>query len=337
VVTHRRTARSDRGRTDGGDSTPDTHPFALCLTHDVDRVYKTYQAPYYAVTERDPGHLLDLLPGRDPYWQFDTIMDLEADLGVRSAFYFLNEQHLFRDRPVRSWVSPEGWRLYLGRYSLDDPAIVETIRDLDAGGWEVGIHGSYESYDRADRFQDELDVLERVLGHEVLGGRQHYLNLDRPRTWEIQAEAGLRYDATLGSTESYGFHHGYDPLRPFDDEFVVFPLTLMELTLSDVEDDPDTAWAECERLLEEARDNGAVMTVLWHPSYFSDRDFPNFGTLYRRLVERAQEMGAWVGPPGDLYDMLDHPAPSRRSGSLTREIRTNGGSDSGRDDSQGAQ
>ncbi|MFC7198038.1 hypothetical protein ACFQJ9_00740, partial [Halospeciosus flavus] len=35
----------------------------------------------------------------DPYWQFDRILDLETDLGVRSAFYFLDEPSLLRDAP----------------------------------------------------------------------------------------------------------------------------------------------------------------------------------------------------------------------------------------------
>lgn len=33
---------------------PDSHEFVLSLTHDVDRPYKTFQAPYYALINRDP-------------------------------------------------------------------------------------------------------------------------------------------------------------------------------------------------------------------------------------------------------------------------------------------
>ncbi len=277
------------------------HPFALCLTHDVDRVTKTYQCLYFAVKERDPRHLLDLAPWRRPYWRFEDIMTLESDLGVRSAFYFLDEQWIFTDRPVSSWISPESWKLYAGRYDVASPEIKAAISTLDAGGWEVGLHGSYESYNDRDRLAREKARIESVLGHAVLGGRQHYLNLDRPRTWQYHADVGLQYDTTLGSSQTYGFEHGYDPIRPFDDDFVVFPLTLMERTLPDVSGNPEGAWAACDRLLDEAAANGAVMTVLWHPSYFSDRDHPNYRSLYRRLIRSALDRGAWVGPPGDLY------------------------------------
>lgn len=285
----------------------DDHPFALALTHDVDRITKTYQGVYYAITNRDPTSLVDLLPWRRPYWQFRTVMDVESDLGVRSAFYFLNERSLFGDLPPTEWLRPEAWRLYGGRYDVTAPAVVDVIAELDERGWEIGLHGSYDSYCNPDRLREEKRTLESVLGHEVLGGRQHYLNLDRPATWRHQSSVGLKYDSTIGSSTEFGFFGRYDPIRPFDDEFVVFPLTLMEKTLPAVESNPDRAWEACEELLQEARANEAVMTVLWHPSYFYEGDHPNYKTLYRRLIERALEMGAWVGPPADLYRSMDHP------------------------------
>ena len=286
--------------------------FALCLTHDVDRPYKTYQSLYYAVTERDPYHLRTLLPDVNPYWQFEDLMALERDLGVRSAFYFLDEQRLFRDRPPREWLDPEAWRLYAGRYDVASDEIADLIRRLDEGGWEVGLHGSYESYDDRERLRGEKRRIESVLGHELIGGRQHYLNLSRPETWEHQAAVGLRYDATLGSRTDYGFEFGYRPLRPFDDAFVVFPTTIMELTLPDPGERFERAWSECESLLAEAREHDAVMTVLWHPNKFAEREYPGYGRLYRRLIERAQEMGAWIGPPGELYRRLEHPVGKQR-------------------------
>ncbi|MGQ4556061.1 polysaccharide deacetylase family protein [Halobellus sp. GM3] len=286
---------------------PGDHDFALCLTHDVDRPYKTYQAPYYAVTERDPSHLASLLPGRNPYWSFGRIKAIESDLGVRSAFYFLDEQSLFTDRPRRELLDPNAWMLYAGRYEITDPQIVDLVRDLDAGGWEIGLHGSYESYADRDRLRAEKRAVESVLGREVRGIRQHHLNLQVPDTWAHQAAIGLSYDTSLGSSTDYGFQYGYGVRRPFDDAFVAFPLTAMEIALP-IESDPERAWDVCESLLREARENAAVMSVLWHPRFFCE-DTPAYGPIYRRLIERALELDAWVGPPGELYDTLDHADP----------------------------
>ncbi|ELY66254.1 polysaccharide deacetylase family protein [Natronococcus jeotgali] len=278
--------------------------FALCLTHDVDRVFKTYQAPYYAVRERDPSHLRSLVADERPYWQFEAVMALEDDLGVRSSWYVLNERSLL-ERSPREWLRPESWTLYAGRYDPTDPELVDAVRALERGGWEVGLHGSYDSADDRERLCYEKRVLEDVLGEPIVGGRQHYLNLVGRRTWEHHRAIGLRYDASYGSSTNYGFDGRYDVLRPFDDAFVVFPLTLMERALVPSAPSLEWAWRECRRLLEEAHEHDAVMTVLWHPRYFNEDEFPGYRTLYERLIREAKAMGAWIGPCGECYDLLE--------------------------------
>ena len=158
------------------------YTFGLCLTHDVDRPYKTFHSVVYALRDRDPEHLRSLLPGTNTFWTFERLMTLESELGVRSAFYFLNEDRLFRDRPPREWLTKDGWRLFGGRYDLDDQRIVDLIAELDAGGWEVGLHGSYESPTDRQRLAAEKRTIERLVGHPIQGGRQHYLNRSVPET-----------------------------------------------------------------------------------------------------------------------------------------------------------
>lgn len=282
----------------------DDYPFALCLTHDLDRPYKSYRAVYYAIRDRRASHLGDVLAGRNPYWQFDTIARLEGDRGVRSAFYVLNEPHIL-EKGGRALLDPGDWVQQLGRYDLDAPALQEALRSLSADGWEIGLHGSYRSHTDPDRLEHEKRTLEGHLGTSVEGGRQHYLHLQIPETWRYHRQIGLRYDSSLGSSEEHGFQHGYRPIRPFEDEFVVFPLTVMEQALPDPGESFETAWSASEGLLEEAAENEAVMTALWHPRFFSEADFPGYRRLYRRTLDRALEMGAWVGPPRDCYRELD--------------------------------
>ncbi|WP_435346430.1 polysaccharide deacetylase family protein [Haloarchaeobius sp. HRN-SO-5] len=315
---------------------PEDHEFALLLTHDVDRPYKTYQFPYYALRDRDPGQLWTGLTGKNPFWTFDDLCAVEDELGVRSSFNFLDERHLF-DLPVRDWFKPKNWRLFTGRYSLTDPAIVDLIRRLESEDWEVGLHGSYFSYLQRDQLEREKVKLESILEGELLGGRQHYLNIDVPLTWRYQRSVGLKYDTSLGSNKQYGFGGEYGILRPFDDDFVVFPLTVMETALPDPGESFETAWRELDALLDEAAENDAVMSVLWHPRFFAVEDFPGHRRLYRRLVRTALERGAWVGSPGELYKQLEHPStgrdrvPADRQWATLTDGRTDGGRTAGPD------
>jgi peptidoglycan/xylan/chitin deacetylase (PgdA/CDA1 family) len=279
----------------------DGYEFALCLTHDVDRPYKTpFHAAYYAAREKRPAHLRDALPDSNPYWQFEDIMSLEADLGVRSAWYFLTSRRL-SELPPGTMLDPTTVMQQFGRYDVRMSDIAAVTRRLDADGWEVGLHGSYHTATDPERLEHEKNLIEDVVGHSILGGRQHYLRLSVPETWRYYADLGLRYDTSLGSTTTSGFTDGYGIKRPFDDEFAVFPLTLMEQTLPDPQHRFEDARRVCDELLAEATANDAVLTALWHPRYFNETEFPGYRRLYRYLVRRALEMGAWVGSPGELY------------------------------------
>lgn len=302
---------------------PDGYEFSLLLTHDIDRPYKTYQSLYYALTEsnRRAHHLSTLAPGVNPYWRFGDLMAIEEDLGVRSACYVLDEQQLFHDRPVFEWLTMEGWQLFAGRYDPAAPEVRDALRTLDDGGWEIGLHGSYESFDAPERLRAEKQTVESIVGHAVAGGRQHYLNLKTPDTWEHQRALGLRYDCSLGTSAEPGFHHGHGIRRPFgdDDEFVVFPLTIMEQSIPNPAEDFDAAWAVCEDLLQEARQEGAVMSVLWHLRHFAPAEFPGHRRIYRKLILRAKELGAWVGSPGAFYDELGLGDTGGAAGVATQE------------------
>lgn len=285
------------------------HSFALCLTHDVDRPYKTVQAPYQAIRERDASHLRPLYTDEQPYWCFEDIMAIEEEFDARSSFYFLEEKHITAVAK-RRWLHPRTWLRFTGYYSLSDPDIRRMIQRLSAKGWEVGIHGSFDSYADPHRFGTEKAALEGILDEPILGGRQHFLNLDRPDTWRIHREHGLRYDASLGSSIEFGFHNGYGVKRPFDDEFVVFPLTLMEVALRQGDRSFADAKQIIDRLVEQAAQHGAIMTVLWHVRLFNEDEFPGYRRLYRYLLERATEADAWIGPVRDAYraitDVADH-------------------------------
>ncbi|WP_241175448.1 polysaccharide deacetylase family protein [Natronolimnobius sp. AArcel1] len=299
---------------------PGDAEFALCLTHDVDRPYKGIRSLYYATQDRPAYHLRSALDRSNPYWQFEEIMELEAELGVRSAFYFLNEQHLLADRSPREWLSPANWVQHLGRYDVTAPEIIDVIQTLDEGGWEVGLHGSYHTATDRERLREEKTLLESVLEKPIRGGRQHHLRLENPETWHHHRAIGLEYDASLGSSTECGFHEGYHPVRPFGDEFVVFPLTVMDQALPDPATTFDAAQRTCERLLLEAMNHGGVMTVLWHPRFFNEQEYPGHRALYRWVVERALELGAWVGSPGEFCTALELESERERTREREHEL-----------------
>ena len=79
-----------------------------------------------------------------PITELDTgervFMDIERKHKVRSTFFFLNQNAQLR------YLKPHQWKLSIGQYRLEDKKIRNIILDLDKEGWEIGVHGSYNSY-----------------------------------------------------------------------------------------------------------------------------------------------------------------------------------------------
>lgn len=261
----------------------------VALSHDVDRVQKTHQyltRSARCIKNRDLQgfwHELENYPKRKKvYWNFPDIMKTEAELGVRSTFFFLQESYPFH------LLWPAEWKLALGRYDVRSRNVSRIIRDLDQGGWEIGLHGSYRSFNDPNLLKQEKDILEQVLGKPVIGIRQHYLNI-ADQTWRYQEEAGFKYDSSLGFTDRIGFREGrIKPFFPTGSHFCVFPLAIM-----------DSCYAEdgrreqhLEQIVSKTKKNDAVLVLNWHSNSWSAEEYPGYKEYYINIVRRLIDAGA---------------------------------------------
>lgn len=272
--------------------------FLVWLSHDVDRLKKTFfHYLYYAWKERRASHLGQLIRGENPYWNFEALTALEEKYKVRSTFFFLNESieaNIFEPRTL----------VLAKRYHILDAKIQDVIRTLDKGGWEVGVHGSYRSYNDKNLLGHEKETLEKIVGHAVVGGRQHYLNLTIPQTWEIHRALGFRYDASFGLTTDVGYREGIVyPFRPFGDAFTVFPLTIMDKVLLG-KYKPAEAWDQCLRLMDTAQKKGGLFSLLWHDRVFNEHDFPGYAQTYERLIVECQKRSAQFCTGQNVFEFL---------------------------------
>ena len=259
--------------------------FTVCLSHDVDRVKKTFQFFTHFLKSlknieiESAIYQMQSLFQKSHYWNFCKIMKIEEQLGIKSTFFFLNETYPFN--PLKA----SSWRLSLGYYDLFEQNLQGAIRELDSQGWEIGLHGSYLSFKDVDLLKKEKSELESILSHPVLGVRQHYLNLDQ-HTWTRQAEAGFLYDASFGFTRDIGFKDNrFHPFEPLSNRhFFVMPLALMDGCVMRKRN-PLTEAINVIKLAEEKR---ACLVLNWHQERFNEKEFPGWMSLYLRLIEECK-------------------------------------------------
>ena len=207
-------------------------PTILALSHDID-VIKKFKHPliifkkigghfYNRKSFKGLSHLFKgfidyLKKGKDPFDTFDWL--LISDDTIEKQIYFLSGGNHFWDSPYDQTTS-----------------YFETIvKQARTKGYQLGIHPSYESWNRADLIEKEKKHLEEHIGEVVTNSRQHFLNFDILKTPQLLLEVGINKDSSLGFTRRVGFRCGtgfpyflYDFERESKSELVEDPLVFME-------------------------------------------------------------------------------------------------------------
>lgn len=288
---------------------PEGKSCAVCLTHDVDELKKTYQWITRPWMHMKKGNFRGLyhqylsfkqkIRGKEPYWTFDTLLHMEDELGIKSSFYFLRETSIVRISDKKTWR-------HLGRrYDWDSPQVKAVMKKMNDGGWEVGLHSSFDSYNDHEKILLEKNALEHALGTScIVGVRQHNLNLKIPETWIGHEKSGLLYDTTLGYNDCIGFRWGtclpFHPYIPSENR----TLNLLEIPLI-IEDLPffrnKSRCKDTVKIIEEVIDHQGVLTLLWHHSVFDNHEYPNWGTAYRQIIEYCKKRGAWISTGKQIF------------------------------------
>lgn len=267
----------------------DGKDFAVCLTHDVDKVKsseiknigsclkqgklkKAISRTFYSLPI-----FLGIKP--DSLWSFDYIIETERKYGLTSSFYFMAGGKAEFD--------------ITNNYSIDEIKITNLIKKLNNRGHEVGFHGSFDTYNNYNLFESEKGKLDKVVPNKQYGGRQHYLRWKTPYTWRIYEKAGMLYDATLSYADHEGFRCGIClPYKPYDvlEDRVLdvweLPLTAMEDTICRYRGlSPEEAWESFKELINIISKHHGVFVLLWHNSFLDEFDLREWRELYEKLME----------------------------------------------------
>lgn len=272
---------------------PDNKKFAVCLTHDVDDVYPplshTVLSSLYSMKNLNFNELKNQLCWKykgkkfSPYWNFKEIIKLEEKYEAKSSFYFIAT-----DRDIRRF-----------RYDIED--LGQELGSIIDAGWEVGLHGGYYSYNSLEKMKEEKDRLEKVLGEEVIGYRNHYLMFEVPVTWKLLASAGFKYDTTFGYKNMVGFRNGMcHPFKPFDlnnheyADIIEIPLIIMDGALFASSNSLEAAWEKTKNLIDIVEKSNGVLTLLWHNIVFNSPFRDSWKKLYMKVLDYSYKKDAWI-------------------------------------------
>ncbi len=271
--------------------------FGFLLSHDVDRVafhhprlmaYKMLQMlGVKSSTESKSiifkqllsGIHYHLIPwgGKDPWWNFSWMMELEKRLGIRSVFFFLHKEEGYKN----AW------------FRFASPKIKRLISALKNNKFEVGVHGTFKSVNDGHSLQQQKTALAKVYGEEPLGIRQHFLLFSNPITFQLQEAAGLVYDSTLAFHDHDGYRNSYCyPFHPYDFEkdcpmrIWEIPLVMMEVSVLQYR---QLSYADLAQnvsgFIQEAQKFGGLFSLLWHNCRLNNKEYAGILDFYEGLLK----------------------------------------------------
>ncbi|MEI8005609.1 MAG: polysaccharide deacetylase family protein [Bacteroidota bacterium] len=264
------------------------HPLAACLTHDIDTCESAWlQGSFHALKRRDVITPLKLLfkkmAGKDAWFNFNEILDIESGYNARSTFFFLPRHK------ARSGIKNADYKVTHRKFS----AVYARIRNK---GSEVGVHGSIGSNIDSRLLNEDMS---RV-GEGIKGNRFHFLLYDARITPEVLERCKLRFDSSLGFAEAYGFRNSFClPFKPYDInndrafDYYEIPLVLMDGTLQKyMKKSASDCLSGVEDLLKEIRKFGGCFTLLWHNTHFSEFKYPGWRKVYTDILDLCKKEGA---------------------------------------------
>jgi hypothetical protein len=329
--------------------TPAGHPFAVCLTHDIDFVgikrhrldhsvlgflYRaTLGAVRHFARRRLSFHHLVrswLAAASLPFIHLGWAKDfwdpfewyLQVETGLPATYFLIPYKRRAGDKV------PGSGRVSARRataYDVDD--ITSWTSILQREGCELGVHG-IDAWHSVERGRDESARLSAVTGASSHGIRMHWLLHDADTASALD-QAGYVYDSTVGYNETVGYRSGTGQVfRPLGARTLLeLPLHIQDGALfypQRLDLSEPAAWERCEVLLQNARNFSGVLTLLWHDRSHGPERF--WGAFYVALIAILKQSGAWFGSASQVVSWFRHRRTVRfeRQGSVIH-IRQDGG------------
>ena len=231
----------------------------LVLTHDVDWPFKGPGKTHVLTRqERFTPEIIQKVKNEDfnPYFGVPKIREIEEKFGVRSTFFF---------RPI-----------YDDGSKIDE--YTQTIRDLVAHGWEVGLHANNTS--TVENVKEEKGIIEKALGETICGCRIHCLKLYE-NTYLNLASVGIKYDSSISFDKRKIIPKNTGYLNRND--VTIFPITFMDAYLFTYMGlTEETIVPFLVKTTENLYDSGVrLIMLLWHDNSVMMKG----GRTYPQLIE----------------------------------------------------
>lgn len=161
---------------------------------------------------------------------------------------------------------------------------------------EIGIHPSYNSFERPARLRKEIERLSATINKEITRSRQHFLRINFPSTYRQLDDSGIKHDYTMGYARHIGFRastarpfYFYDLEMEMPTYLQIHPFAVMDGTLKDYMNlSPQQSEDNLKALIDRTKAVNGEFISLWHNHSLSDQgEWAGWRRVYEALLEEA--------------------------------------------------
>ena len=202
--------------------------------------------------------------------------------------------------------------IYDCNYSLNDKIVFDSkkmtvgdfIKSLYGNGNEIGLHGSFLTYDNYELLEQQQNILENIIEDDVISIRQHYLHYDIKKTKDIHNKL-FKIDTTIGFNTDYGFRAGTCMPYYISENVLEVPLNIMDSSLySEVglNVDIDTSKQHILSIMQKVQEIGGVLTVNFHLDYIDDKSMLD---MLEFVITEARNRNAYFANLETIKKIID--------------------------------
>lgn len=258
------------------------------VSHDIDTIYGSFfEDGLWALNKGRIDIILKLLMQAillKPDWvNMDKIVKINNEYDVKSTFFWL----VNKGRGIENIKNAD--------YS------VKKIKNIILKLESFGLHKSCTT----DSFNDELAKFSLPTHLN----RYHFLKFQIPSAWNEIEKSPIKFDASLGFGERYGFRNNYGlPFQPYNIkenrryDFLEVPLHLMDGTFHRSMKIPKNKTAELIIQFFEKNSENCILSLLWHNTYFTNYKYNGYLDEYKKILSYFHDTGLQSVTPREILN-----------------------------------
>lgn len=155
--------------------------------------------------------------------------------------------------------------------------------------YSIGIHPSWQSGDKTELLNEEINILKKITGTKVNKSRQHYIRIHLPATYRRLINAGITEDYSMGYGSINGYRASYClPFKWYDlqkeetTSLTIYPFCFMD---ANSYYEQHYSWREAldelKHYYEVTKDVNGVLITIWHNHFLgTDKMFEGWKQVY---------------------------------------------------------